>query len=142
MAATEVLICGICSQPFERNSLRGTKPRTCFADACQWEARKRYRDGRKAQDPEKFRAATRRSALLRLYGITPEIYDAMLKEQMGLCAICKHASMDGTRLTVDHDHDTGQVRGLLCRSCNRALGLFRDKVENLAAATTYLKTSV
>ena len=61
------------------------------------------------------------------YGITVEIYNLMWLTQRGLCAIClmperAHNQYGPLRLAVDHDHETGKVRGLLCRSCNGALG--------------------
>lgn len=69
-----------------------------------------------------------------LYGIEPEDYDRMNVEQNGRCAICRLPRP----LVVDHDHATGLVRGLLCRSCNAALGMLSDDVENLSAAIDYL----
>lgn len=62
----------------------------------------------------------RESKYKRVYGITIEDYDRMLEEQGGLCAICRNPPIT-YRLAVDHDHDTGAVRGLLCPPCNRAL---------------------
>ena len=80
-----------------------------------------------------------------LYGITIQDYDRMLKEQNKVCAICKskelltnHVSKKRQRLSVDHDHATGKVRGLLCSRCNKALGLFYDDPSILKAATEYL----
>lgn len=74
------------------------------------------------------------------YGISSEQWEALLKKQNNSCAICggpptapKH------RLTVDHDHATGRVRGLLCGHCNKGLGSFMDKIENLEKAVGYLK---
>jgi len=64
-------------------------------------------------------------------------YDAMLERQGGVCAICKGKSSG--RLVVDHDHATGNVRGLLCGSCNLALGLLRDDRGRLRAAMAYLE---
>lgn len=66
----------------------------------------------------------------RTYGITDEEYDALLKYQGGRCYICQRKS-NSKRLAVDHDHETGEVRGLLCpddkRGCNHAiLGNIRD----------------
>lgn len=79
----------------------------------------------------------RRHYLKYRYGITPEQYDEMLEAQEGVCAICKEAPTQ-QRLAVDHDHKTGEVRGLLCFSCNTALGHFRDDPERLISASDYL----
>jgi len=73
--------------------------------------------------------------LKRAYGITLDDFDAMVAEQGGRCAIC---GVDPPRLSVDHDHATGQVRGLLCDSCNNGLGRFRDNPDSLMAAAAYL----
>ena len=54
------------------------------------------------------------------------------------CSICLSPPKEGRRLHVDHDHNTGRVRGLLCGPCNRAIGLFRDKPEVMTAAAAYL----
>lgn len=70
------------------------------------------------------------------YGITIEEYDAMLERQSGVCAICKKHR--GKRLSVDHCHTTGKVRGLLCNQCNLALGKFEDNIDALKAAVEYL----
>ena len=76
----------------------------------------------------------------RKYGLTIEDLDAMRKEQNYSCAICgKHesANLNG-KLAIDHDHATGEVRGLLCNLCNNGLGSFRDSIEHLQAAISYL----
>lgn len=66
---------------------------------------------------------SRRVRLLTTFAITPEEYEAILHEQAGGCAICGKPPRDGKRLAVDHDHQTGFVRGLLCFFCNkRVLG--------------------
>ena len=79
---------------------------------------------------------TRERHLVRKYGVDLAEYERMLKEQCGACAIC------GKRQTrsfdVDHCHETGKVRGLLCTSCNRLLGHSGDNPKNLIAATAYL----
>lgn len=59
------------------------------------------------------------------YGVTPERYDAMVKAQDGVCAICHRPDRRG-HLAVDHDHATGAVRGLLCRLCNLKLGWYES----------------
>lgn len=83
---------------------------------------------------------------LQKYGLTPATYEALLQSQRGVCAICGMPPRDlsvsrHARLHVDHDHATGVVRGLLCMSCNRALGWFRDHAGLLASAIDYLKRS-
>lgn len=89
----------------------------------------------------------RRAKSLAKYGITPEQYDALFDEQGGRCAICRREGLrlgaggDANRrnvLCVDHCHDSGEVRGLLCQTCNRAIGLMQDDPDLLRSAITYL----
>lgn len=65
-----------------------------------------------------------------IYGMTPEQFEQMEAAQHNLCALCqqppKGTSRRTKRLVVDHDHETGKVRGLLCQPCNRALGWFEN----------------
>jgi len=81
-----------------------------------------------------------RSNHLRIrYGITLADYDEMLENQGGGCAICgKTPAEEGRHLSVDHDHETGEVRGLLCVDCNRGLGCFRDNSNLCRFAAQYL----
>jgi hypothetical protein len=75
----------------------------------------------KSRNKDKVALYVRRKALLRLYGITPEEYGRMLKEQKHRCQICKVKDVDARYglLDVDHCHETGKVRALLCNRCNR-----------------------
>lgn len=73
------------------------------------------------------------------YGITVEDYEQILSDQNGVCAICFETEDHFSRLVVDHNHETGKVRGLLCNNCNRALGLFKDTQQRLLSAAQYLK---
>ncbi len=79
---------------------------------------------------------------LKKYGITPETYQELFNLQEGKCAICFSSEVSVARrsynLFVDHDHETGKVRGLLCHHCNTGLGHFRDKTEVLQEAIRYL----
>lgn len=82
----------------------------------------------------------RRLDLKKLYGITTEYYDRMLESQDGRCAICKQPPSGKRKsLCVDHCHETGEIRGLLCLACNWGLGYFKDSVENLHQAVSYLQ---
>ena len=79
----------------------------------------------------------------RNYGIGIEDYNEAFAEQEGGCAICgTHQSELAKRLYVDHDHDTGKFRGLLCPPCNTGLGQFRDNTELLANAISYLEENL
>jgi hypothetical protein len=73
------------------------------------------------------------------YGISIEDYNKLFEQQEGCCAICdKHQQEFKKALSVDHCHDTGKVRGLLCQHCNSVLGLSKDNIEVLQAAINYL----
>lgn len=72
------------------------------------------------------------------YGLTLEQIDQMIADRNGLCDICHLPNQDNTRLHVDHDHDTGQVRGMLCGNCNRGIGNFGHYPDRLRAAADYL----
>ena len=92
----------------------------------------------------KNKAYTANYQLVRYYGISVADYRAMFEKQDGKCAICKrHQSELSKKLSVDHDHKTGKVRGLLCSHCN---GIVLQIVENysglIPTAQEYLKSSV
>lgn len=89
---------------------------------------------------------SRKRDLQKLYGITLERYDELFAFQSGLCAICSRPERQldvryGTPiyLAVDHDHNTGQIRGLLCSACNVAIGKMNDSPEQLRKAADYLE---
>lgn len=85
------------------------------------------------------------SHLKAMYGITIERYETMLECQGGVCAICgkeegaKHQNGKVKNLAVDHCHDTGVIRGLLCHACNTGIGSFRHDQALLTSATKYLE---
>lgn len=80
---------------------------------------------------------------LKVYGMTLEDYNQMLEEQNHSCAICKvHKDTLTRALSVDHCHNNGTVRGLLCSRCNIALGFVDDSVETLASMIEYLGREV
>lgn len=80
------------------------------------------------------------------YGVTALEFVLMEAAQAGLCAICRKPEVrlgrDGKprKLSVDHNHRTGEVRGLLCGACNAGLGLFRDCRDNMRYALVYLES--
>jgi len=87
--------------------------------------------------PER-KAANRTGYLRRTYGITQAEYDAMLEAQGGGCAICGRPPRPDISLHVDHDHKTGEIRGLTCFPCNNSLGLMQEEPERFAKAADYL----
>ncbi len=92
----------------------------------------------KKNNPEKVRL-TKRKNMLKKYGLTIELYDQMLAQQNHSCNIClKHESEFKTRLSVDHCHKTGRVRGLLCNVCNTMLGQWKDDKEKFERAAAHL----
>lgn len=98
----------------------------------------------KGKRPEYAGLVGRRYALKKNFGLTPEQYDEILAAQNGRCKICgsdkSTGRWDAGFLCVDHDHDTGKVRGLLCSTCNSGLGMFKDNLDLLEMAVKYLKS--
>ena len=79
-------------------------------------------------------------ALKKRYGISLKEYYQMLADQNGLCAICGASESETQRrLHVDHDHETGEIRGILCHRCNVALGMVQDNVKILSLMIRYLE---
>lgn len=96
-------------------------------------------------NPVAYKKAYIKSMRKRKYGVDEDTYQRMLEEQGHRCAICGHEEklksngVDVDNLSVDHNHRTGAIRGLLCHNCNRALGLLADDPQRLAAAIVYLR---
>lgn len=88
--------------------------------------------------PPDYKLLARNSSLKNTYGIGVAEYDLMLARQRRRCAICEKQVGDGAVLDVDHCHYSKKVRGLLCGSCNRGIGLLKDSPEILESAITYL----
>jgi len=81
----------------------------------------------------------RTNALMNLYGISADDYAARLKDQDGVCAICHEPPKNGGKpLFVDHNHTTGQIRGLLCARCNQLIGWLEVDPEIRQKAAGYL----
>lgn len=101
---------------------------------------KEYNAAWQRRNKDKISAKRFRSLLKTRYGIDENIYQAILETQGGRCAICRNLPTT-KRLAVDHDHETGLKRGLLCDPCNKALGFFRDSRTILQAALAYIDKS-
>src|ERR1700757_2464970 len=77
-------------------------------------------------------------AIFERYGLTIDEYNGLYELQGGRCALCRIATGRTRRLSVDHDHKTGDVRGLLCRPCNTLLGRVRDSIAFFRRCIDYL----
>ena len=120
-------ICGVCGNSYVcvgRGSGKRGQDYIYRCENCQ-----------KQRDIAGKKRSGRYYKLLR-HGITPEIYEEMLKAQDNRCKICKKTSKESFR--VDHDHDTGKLRDLLCHRCNVGLGFFDENPELLIASAKYL----
>lgn len=118
-----------------------------WCKACHSKYARQHYDEHKEEKSEyghQYRAGRKEEivgyALQRTYGITLAEYDTMLIAQGGGCAICgRSPEENGRRLGVDHDHETGEVRGLLCGNCNQGIGFFKDDTGRLRSAANYLE---
>lgn len=101
------------------------------------ECTKKYHRAHRSKKPQGW---DRKYALKKFFGLTLDQYAAMVVAQSGKCAICGTTKSDriSKYLCVDHNHETGKVRGLLCHNCNRGIGFLKDNVKLLAAALQYL----
>lgn len=105
-------------------------------------ARRHQREYRKSEHGQR---ALRNGSLQKAFGITADVYDAILDYQKGVCALCgkketviNNGSKKVQALAVDHCHETGKIRGLLCNKCNTGLENFNDSTELLQTAIKYL----
>ena len=87
--------------------------------------------------PDKYDARKHR-ARIKKYGITEEYFQSLLDFQNGVCAICGEPNPT----CIDHNHETGEVRGLLCQDCNFAIGVMRDNPARFRNAATYLEATL
>lgn len=99
-------------------------------------------DKQRSAERNRKRPIQRKSIELRhRYGISLDEYQERLASQDGCCAICRLPAREMSKqLAVDHCHETGAIRGLLCSSCNFGLGAFKDNPEHLQRAALYLKS--
>lgn len=145
-------ICPGCKYRYKRTEFGGGAGMHGVCKACQQERRARLMGKKFADDPEGFRLYRQERArknLLRKYGLNSEQYDAMHQAQGGVCAICgqperirmkiRGETTVKTTLSIDHCHETGVIRGLLCNSCNVGLGVFGDSPDVLRLAAQYLE---
>lgn len=119
--------CKVCSRIRNKRRYEANK------DACKRRAVEWWR-----KNPDKREVVYRRNRLKDAYGLSLETWDAMHAAQNGTCKICGEQERS-RRLAVDHCHDTGAVRGLLCTRCNTALGLIKDSPQLAEKLAEYLR---
>ncbi len=131
--------CNTCKQTKPRQDYPG-KPtgKDKYSNTC-----KRCTNDRRKAFRRKNPDIVKNECLRRTFGITLDEYRQILLEQGGVCDICGKPETSTFRgklkhLSVDHDHETGKVRGLLCNDCNIGLGWFKDNVQVLRNAIHYL----
>lgn len=95
-----------------------------------------YMRSRYTEDEKK---RIREYGLKRMYGLSIEAFDKLLKKQGDKCAICRIHKSDTPRMDVDHCHETGKIRGICCIRCNRGIGLLKDDPMILRRAIGYLE---
>lgn len=135
----ETKVCIVCGDPkalseFNYSSQKGKNINTC--KKCRVD-QKRERD---RIDPYEHKRRTRNSNLKRKFGITLDDYEDMLFAQGGRCLICDIYDRELTKeLCVDHNHETGKIRGLLCNRCNTLVGFLEKNKDLLSMAFNYIK---
>ena len=122
--------------------------RTC-KECGEYKVHTEYSYNKNSKAPEGYVALPRckpchsiwknKSHIERTYGLSWDEYTDLMDEQKGCCKLCgSEGSGEGKRLVVDHCHDTGNVRWLLCWPCNIGLGMFKDDLTLLDKVKTYL----
>jgi hypothetical protein len=146
------IICAKCSIPkdpslFYRDNKKKNGLQSYCKDCCNLSSINYYK-----AHPEKERARSKRYAignpnkvigwaLQSRYGITLEERDSLLLHQGGVCAICKKLIVPGSPC-VDHNHQTGKIRGVLCNPCNRGIAFLKEDIAILQNAILYLNKDI
>lgn len=125
-------ICSSCKEAKEASAFgKDSNSKTRLTSQCKECNRKRVNAYNKA-NPEKKREQNYKAR----YGVTLEEHTILYKKQNGKCATCNDELIPGV---IDHDHNTGEIRGLLCNPCNSALGFAKDNIQTLRNMIEYLK---
>lgn len=134
----EVMRCSKCGCTFNKADAPPSQrdKASYYCKDCRRVIRKKYYWDNVDYERRQSKENQRKTRLVRVYGITEEDYANLLDEQNGSCAICKNSS---SRLVIDHDHESGKVRALLCDTCNRGIGLLKDNFEVVQKAADYLR---
>ena len=131
-----VKFCSLCEQFLDRSNFYKDSSRkdgvTAYCKICKRSANSKWREA----NPNKVKQNNTWNRRQNTYGVDKDIFEKMLYDQNFQCKIC-FINIDNSA-HVDHDHETGRVRGVLCRRCNVGLGFFKDSIKNLKSAIEYL----
>lgn len=122
--------------PIPHGTIQGYNFHRCRCERCAAARREyadRYRNAHLDQLHHEY--------LLRTYGMTQTEYEEILHRQNGVCALCREVRLDRRRkhLDVDHNHDTGEIRGILCNPCNRLVGKVEARLQEWRPVLDYLE---
>lgn len=139
-AELRLKVCSKCKNAKEKKEFGADRTsgdgRSCWCKACK----KQYRKNDKLKNPKKYIDYEFKRGLRRNYKMTYEHYQKMFTDQKGSCHICeRHQRLLTRSLAVDHDHESGAIRGLLCDNCNPGIGYFKHNEELLIKAAEYLR---
>lgn len=139
----ELKWCGRCKRwlplsKFANNKVKwdGLQERCNDCRKSHWENIGRFTQ---AVVPMEVKRKRHRAQVIKSYGLTEEEFNTVLQKQEGKCAICKTSDWGRPSPSIDHDHETNKVRGLLCNRCNRVLGLIGDSIPILKEMIKYLE---
>ena len=127
-------VCKNCEKDFEALMIKVRVKKALF---CSRECYNFYRSKNKKNPKERARIHQKKFK----YNLNEEEYKFLFTKQNNKCAICT-VDLSSVKACVDHNHKTKKVRGILCDSCNRALGFLKDDLQNLKRAVEYLKKDI
>jgi hypothetical protein len=117
------------------------RPKVKERNSARWRTEEYREKDRERSKTKEYKERSRWSYIMRNYGLAKGDFERMLDEQQNKCAICGfefHDEGKSTRPHIDHCHNSGDVRGLLCSLCNIGLGHFKDDPQRLQSAIEYL----
>ena len=129
-----IIRCKRCGEPLPF----GKTTKFQYCKDCYPQMKHEYERDRRIQNLNKDPHFDKRRDLKKNYGISFEDYEKLFIEQKKQCAICKSTVANGKGWHVDHDHETSQIRGILCHYCNLGIGHFKDDVDSIIKAISYL----
>lgn len=147
MEIEKTKLCKICNKILPINNFYkqknhyGSPCKKCASDKAKKNYTKKPREPYKYHTKEEKQKAVLGYYLKKKFNITVQEYDDLLRKQNGVCSVCKKQCPTGNRLAVDHNHITGEVRGLLCINCNIILGQAQDNPILLKQLAEYLENA-